>query len=201
MLDRMRSIDAMPPRALARWIGARDAVLRGLVHSLSNRVGTVVAASGILAAGGVDVARTVLGGEAQRLDLLLTEFRFATDDPLGDEALAEPLIVGELVAQALALRTHVGDARAATVTLDGVDEAPPASAARAALLQALVVLLAGVDGAEITVRARADEAVVQLATEPAAHPDAVVAAEWLLGVPAGHGIALPRLGRLENAGR
>lgn len=201
----MRSADAAAAPAdasvLLRWLTARDAVLRGLVHTLSNRVGTVVAASGMLLVGSADVAGRVLEGEADRLDALLAEFRLVTADPFEPGTAPEPVVLGEVVAQAIALRTHVGEARDAVVTLEGVSEVPPVLASPARLLQALVVLLDGVDAAAITLRARDnDRGGVELSTEPAPSADVIATAAWLLGGAGGRGIVLPRFGTLPDAG-
>jgi hypothetical protein len=92
--------------AVLAWAAARDAVLRGLVHALSNRVGTVAAVAGMLDGAppaGVEVAARVLAGEGERLEAVLAAFRLATADPLGDDAAAEPLHVGELLGEVAAL--------------------------------------------------------------------------------------------------
>ncbi len=205
-LDPMRSADAARPAApvspavVLRWAAARDAVLRGLVHTLSNRIGTVVAAGGILAAGSAEVAGRVLEGEAERLELLLAEFRLLAADPFGDEAAPEPVVLHEVVAQAVALRAHLGGAPDAGAACEGVSEAPPVLASRAALLQALVVLLAGVEGDAVTLRAHVDERGVEVRADPAVAPDAVAAAAWLLGAAAGQGVLLPRFEVMQHAG-
>lgn len=197
LLDRMRSADAAVGGPAAAWVAARDAVLRGLVHALSNRVGTVAAASALLEAGSAETAGRVLGGEVERLEALLALFRAATADPFGAGA-TEPLICAEVVGEALALHAHAGDAGSARVPQSGVDGAPPVLAPRAALLHALLVLIAGAaEGAVL--RADADASVVRLRFDPPSGPEAAAGAAWLL---AGSGaevdgegvVALPRLG-------
>lgn len=166
--------------ALRAWQTARDAVLRGLVHALSNRVGTVVAAGGLLEAGSAEVAGRVLGGEAERLEALLAQFRLITSDPFGDEAAPEPLILGEVVGDAITLHAYAAEARGAAVTSAGVDAAPPVLVSRAGLLHALLVLLAGVGDEAVVLRADVGPGgEVHVRIDPPSGGEAPVAAGWL----------------------
>ncbi len=64
--------------AALAWAGARDRALRGLVHALSNRVGTVGAVGAMLdgaAAESVATASRILAGEGERLEALLALVR------------------------------------------------------------------------------------------------------------------------------
>lgn len=179
MLDRMRSenaavfVTAADPRRT--WMEVRDPILRGLVHALSNRVGTVVAASGMLDAGSVDVAGQVLRGEADRLESLVTQFRLATADPFGAEAVPEPLVLADVVADVVALRGSVADVGEAALTCEG--DVPPVVTSRVGLVHAVLLLLR--DGAT-ALRAVATRDGVSLRAEPAPITEALDAAVWLL---------------------
>lgn len=192
-LDPMRSENAAPAgddaphladRVVHAWTAVRDAVLRGLVHALSNRVGTVSAAAAMLEAGSADVARRVLAGESERLERLLEEFRLLTADPFDVAAGAEPLVVADVMRDALSLRAHAVDGPEPPVTLVGVDQVPPVLVSRAGLLHALLVLLHGVGEDGIAVHASVDAGAVVLGAEPTTTGWADVAA-WLL---AGSGV-------------
>lgn len=201
-LDPMRSANAAMPSdadpaaaydALRTWLAARDAVLRGLVHALSNRVGTVIAAGGLLDAGSAEVAARVLGSEADRLERLLEEFRLVTADPF--DGAPEPVVLADVVRDAIALCAHAGDVDAIPATLAGVDGAPPLLVERTALLQALLVLLPGASRVQVTVAGD----FVSLAVHPARDAEAARAVAWLLRASGGHvdveqTVFVPRLG-------
>lgn len=200
-LDRMRSGgasaadgSAADAAALRAWGAARDAVLRGLVHALSNRVGTVVAAGALLDGGSAEAAGRVLRGEGDRLELLLAHFRLVTADPFGEDAAPEPVVLTDVVGDALALHAYAADASDAGAITATIGGAPPVLASRAGVLHALLVLLAG--GAS-AVRAEPGPEVVRLRVEPA--PDAAAAAAARLLTSAGDGaggaLLLPRFGR------
>ncbi|GJG86555.1 hypothetical protein tb265_17360 [Gemmatimonadetes bacterium T265] len=191
--------DATAYTSLRTWVAARDAVLRGLVHALSNRVGTVVAAGGMLEAGSAEVAGRVLGGEAERLEALLAQFRLATADPFGDAAAPEPLLLAEVVGEAVALHGYADAAGEGAVALARVGEAPPVFVSRVGLLHALLVLLADAGGGTTTLRADVGGAgVVDVRTDPPPGGAGASAAAWLLrasGVrAAGGALTLPQLG-------
>lgn len=203
--------------ALRAWALARDAVLRGLVHALSNRVGTVAAVAGMLesaegdgaSAESVGVAARILAGEGERMEALLAQFRLATTDSFGADAAPEPVHVLELLAEVATLAAVVGwEVGIAGET--GGGDTPPAMVGRAPLAHALLVLLHAARGgvAEAPVLAAAREGVavrlwVASGTSRApvpVPPDVLGACAWLLGaaaVRAGDGRAelwLPALG-------
>jgi hypothetical protein len=175
--------------AALAWARARDAALRGLVHALSNRVGTVGAVGAMLdgaAAESVGTASRILAGEGERLEALLALFRLATADPFGADAAPEPLHVPELLGEVAAL---VGYAAAdAAVRVEAPPEVRPAVASRAALAQALVAAAAACGGAEVVLAAAPAGAAVRLSVGPAggaAAADAAGAAAWLLAASGG----------------
>ncbi len=185
----MRSTDAAgdasaPHRAGAAlgahrtWTAARDAVLRGLVHALSNRVGTVVAVGGLLEHGSGALAATVLGGESERLETLVQQFRLVTADPFGDAVAPEPVLVPDACADAIALHALAGDGRERVISTAYEEALPPALVSRAGLLHALLVLLAAGD-APAVLWARADGGELRLWVEPPAPGPALDAAAWL----------------------
>ncbi len=172
------------------WAAARDAALRGLVHALSNRVGTVAAVAGMLDGApppeSVGTAARVLAGEGERLEALLALFRLATADPFGDDAAPEPLHVPELLAEAAALAGYA--APDAAFRADAAPDVRPAVASRAALAQALVAAAAACGGAEVVLAAAPAGAAVRLTVGPAggaAAADAAGAAAWLLAASGG----------------
>lgn len=167
--------------AVLAWARARDAVLRGLVHALSNRVGTVGAVAAMLDGAppeSVVTAARVLDGEAGRLDALLAHFRLATADPLAGEA--EPVHVPELLAEVAALAGYVEGGGA--VAVDAPAEVRPAVVRRTALAHAVLALAhaAAGAGAEVTLRARNDGGRVVIAVAGGEGRGGAAAA-WLLG--------------------
>lgn len=191
----------MPPvsaEAALAWARAQGAVVRGLVHALSNRVGTVAAvgamldgaASGGVPPGSVDTASRILVGEGERLDALLAAFRLATTDPPGADAAPEPLDVAALLGEVAALAAAAG--------WDVEDVAhgalPPAVASRAGVVHALLALA---PGRHLMLRADADGGHVLVRVAGAAgRGPALEAAQWLAGVPvevAADGAAVLRL--------
>ncbi len=156
--------------AALAWAGARDRALRGLVHALSNRVGTVAAAGAMLDGAPAESAATasrVLAGEAERLEALLALFRLATADPFGADAAPEPVHVPELLGEVAALLGHAEPDAPVRVAADaGVR---PAVASRAALAQALATaaVAAARGGAGVTLGAAGDGPAVRLTVAPA----------------------------------
>ncbi len=158
---------AAAPAAPAARAAARDAVLRGLVHALSNRVGTVVAVASMLdpEAPAAGAAATILREEGGRLETLLEEFRRFAGEP-GE--LAEPLYLPELVALAVALHAHHPTLRDVPCEVVGVEALPPALGAPSAVVDALLVALgaakegAGEGGRAVRVVGAADGDVVRL---------------------------------------
>lgn len=207
-----------PPGAavLARLAAARDAALRGLVHALSNRVGTVGAIAGMLdpAAPVAGVAAEVLRGEGERLEQLLEEFRRLAAEPA---AAPEPVHLPDLLAGVAALHAHHPLLRDLPCAVVGAEALPPVLAEPAAVADALLAaldtakaaassaggagavrLVGTVDGDLVRVRAEPD-------AEPAADPPTLAWAlpggaggAWL-GVRGG-GVSLPTLASGRRGG-
>ncbi len=179
--------------AALAWARARDAALRGLVHALSNRVGTVGAVGAMLdgaAAESVGTASRILAGEGERLEALLALFRLATADPFGGDAAPEPLHLSELLGEVAALAGYA--AADAAVRVEAAPDVRPAVASRAALAQALVAAAAACGGAEVVLAAAPAGARVRLTVGPAegaAAADAAGAAAWLLAAWGGSAAA------------
>lgn len=191
--------------ALAARATARDAVLRGLVHALSNRVGTVGAVASMLdpAAPVAGAPAAMLQEEAGRLEQLLEEFRRFAGEPGGTP---EPLHLPDLLALAVALHAHHPGLRDVPCAVEAGEALPPAYAEPHAVLDALLVALdaakgaAGAAGVRLTGDADADRVRVRVAPADAA-ADGTEALAWSLPggagratVAAGHGVLeLPTL--------
>jgi hypothetical protein len=168
--------------AVLQWVRERDAVLRGLTHALSNRVGTVAAVAGMLAPG-EPVSGPVAGAlrdESARLEEVLALYRLL---PLDAGAEPEPLFLPDLIPAVVELHSHNGAYRDQPVAVEGAPDAPPVLVPHSAFAQALLVLLAAGAEAGGAARLRWDGAAggdrVAL-TVDAASP-AVGAVAWLLG--------------------
>lgn len=161
-------LDTPGAAALSARAAARDAVLRGLVHALSNRVGTVGAVASVLdpAAPVAGAPAAMLQDEAGRLEQLLEEFRRFAGEPAGGP---EPLHLPDLLALAVALHAHHPGLRDVPCALVGGDALPPAYAEPHAVLDALLVALdaakgaAGAGGVRLTGDADADRVRVRVA--------------------------------------
>jgi nitrogen-specific signal transduction histidine kinase len=140
--------DGADARVLARLVTARDGVLRGLVHALSNRVGTVAAVAGMLdpEAPAAAIAASVLQGEAERLEALLEEFRRLASEPA---ASPEPVHLPDLLAGVVALHAHHPTLRDVACPVDGAAELPPVLAEPAAVTDALLAALDAAKGAAL----------------------------------------------------
>ena len=173
---------------MAQWVTERDAVLRGLTHALSNRVGTLSAVAGMLAPGEA-VAPPVaaaLTDESARLEAVLALYRLL---PFDREAPPEPLHLPDLVPAVLELHGHHAALRDVPCEVEPDPAAPPVLAPHSALVQALLVLLAaGARAAEaggsgaggrLCWAAGGDGDRVAITVDGAAA--AVGAAAWLLG--------------------
>ena len=145
----------------ARWLSVHDDLLRGLTHALSNRVGTISAASYLLdqQPSSAAVAET-LRAESERLETLLQLMRML---PYPEGAVAEPVIPTDAIASAVALQSHHNELRdiPVVVTLDG--DVQPAYVNPTALALAVAVAIgvaqraAGMGGSvELVVSSSAD---------------------------------------------
>ena len=191
-LDAAAQGGARPPAdALSSLAVERDAVLRGLVHALSNRIGIVGAVAGMLEpdvpAGGATVG--MLQAESERLSGLLDEFRLFAGEPV---SAPEPVHLLDLVASVLALHAHHPTLRDVVCEAVAVQTLPPAmadpDAVRCALLAAVGAAerAAGETGARV--RGVVEGDTVRLIAEPV---DAGAAAEgdaqaWAFARGAGH---------------
>jgi hypothetical protein len=192
-------LDRGPAAPWARRAAARDAVLRGLVHALSNRVGTVGAVASMLdpgaPAGGAPVA--MLQGEAERLERLLEEFRRFAGEPGGGP---EPVHLPDVVALAAGLHAHHPTLRDVPCALPEADALPPAYADPAAVLDALLVALdaakGAAGGAAVRIAASADAEVVRVWTSGHGAAGAETL-DWPLPGGAGRGWVGPDGGGVE----
>ena len=94
----------------AHWLTVHDELLQGIAHTLSNRVATIGAAAYMLGIDGANVVQqsTILGGECESLEALLHAMR---DLPRRVGIVAEPVMPGDVVRAALALRAQCGELR------------------------------------------------------------------------------------------
>jgi len=188
----------------ARWLSVHDDLLRGLTHALSNRVGTISAASYLLdqlPSGNGTIGET-LRAESERLESLLLLLRML---PYPEGAVAEPVIPTDVVSNAVALQAHHNELRTVpvNVTLDG--DVQPAYASPAALTMAIavaigatqrtagpggrvdVVVSSSADTVSIDARSiREDGSVADLDQDSALD---IAAITWLLSLYRGHGDA------------
>lgn len=145
---------------------ARDGVLRGLAHELSNRTGTIGAvAEALVAADPASRLALALRAEAARLDEVLRLLRLLPADPARP---AEPVRPADLVADAAALFALHPAGRDRAVALERGDAAPPVRAHVPTAVRALVALLVGAaggdgDGAAVAVTWREADGDVVLA--------------------------------------
>ena len=205
----------------ARWLTIHDELLRGLSHTLSNRVATIDAATYMLTLDGADVASqtATLRSEAERLEALLHALRALPRQDGGD---AEPVMASDAVQGALSLHSHLGELRdvPCDVTVDA--DAMPGYADPVALQHALLVALttarrsAHRAGGRVTVRVSGDAAVVRFAVDADSDDESrsdrandAVAIDWLLGAHGGRSepeaamltFTVPTLAAARNAER
>lgn len=183
-----------------RWLSVHDDLLRGLTHALSNRLGTISATAYMVELQPASAAAT-LRSESERLDSLLALFRLL---PRRAEALAEPVIPTDILAQAIAITHHHPESRDMLVHIAPEGDLQPAYAEPGQMAMALCVALgtarrcAGVGGS-VTVRVASTTDVVELETighgaegAAAAAPDGesagdLAAINWLLDAVHGDG--------------
>lgn len=195
------------PEGAVRWLTVHDDLLRGLTHSLSNRVGTIAAAAYMVEMQPATLSNTAntLRTESERLEQLLQLFRLL---PRRADSVAEPIVPTDAVSQAIALQSHHADLREIpiTVTIDG--DLQPAYAEPAALALAVVVMLgtahraiAGQGEIVVTISSSTDHVRINSRGVPSDASAAVVADEhaerdaaadvaavhWLLAAVGGNG--------------
>lgn len=122
----------------ARWLMIHDDLLRGIAHTLSNRVSTIDAAAYMLELGGTDVAlqTATLRGETTRLEELLGALRIL---PRRADTPAEPVMPNDAVRAALAVHAHHGDLHGVPCDVDIASDVTPGYADPLALQHALLV--------------------------------------------------------------
>src|SRR5476649_919601 len=124
--------------ALAAWVELSDALMRGLVHALNNRVTAVSAFLELAALGDEELtAQRVLPGELARLQQVNMLFRLL----LTEELPAEAMELSSVLDDALTLHSH--HSRLREVRCDVVREGTilPIRVPRWALLRLLLLLL------------------------------------------------------------
>lgn len=115
------------PAGAANWLTIQDDLLRALAHSVSNRVGTILAFTGTLELGAPASAQTItiLRQEADRLEQLLQRLRML---PRREDSALEPMLLPDALAQAWELVAELPDAREVALHVEGAAEAPPVRA-------------------------------------------------------------------------
>jgi hypothetical protein len=134
----MRDTDAHEGPALAAWVELSDALMRGLVHALNNRVAALSALAELAALGDNELtAQRVLPGELARLQQVNLLFRLM----LTEEVPPEALELAPVLDDALALHAH--HSRLRTVRCEVVRHGTvlPLRAPRWALFRLLLILL------------------------------------------------------------
>jgi len=187
------------------WALEQEALLRGLAHALSNRVGTIVSAVGMLAPGAPAAAPIVgvLQDEGTRLEELLGLVRLLAGD--GGSDAPEPIHLPDLVRPIVALHAQHPDGRDVDTSTEATPIDAPAVASPTALGRVLLLLLtAAKRSSEADVRigwlARERDVVVTIDGAPgdataAAHGDALLTGGGQVHATAtGYRIELPRLG-------
>jgi len=186
------------------WLAEQGALLRGLAHAFSNRVGTLVAATGLLVPGG-GASPTIVGvlrEEGDRLEELLGLMRLLAGPADAEKEVPEPIHLPDLVTPAVELHSHHPALRDVPVAVEPDPLAAPVRARHAGLTRALLVLLSAAKaGAPQGVRIawRGDGDAVVLTLDGALGTDGPAeAARGLVGAPveasvAGYLVRLPRI--------
>ncbi len=122
----------------ARWLMIHDELLRGIAHTLSNRVSTIDAAAYMLELDGTDVVQqtATLRSETVRLEQLLSALRIL---PRRADTPAEPVMPDDMVRAALAVHSHHGDLHGVPCDVDIASDVMPGYADPLALQHALLV--------------------------------------------------------------
>ena len=151
---------------LTEWLALSEALLRGLVHALNNRLTAVSAYVELAGMGDEDFAvERVLPPEMARLQAVGGLFRLL----VSDAGAAEAMEVAPLVDEALALHAQHPTLRGVQCTVVRAGASPTVRAPRWALLRLLLVMLeSGKSAAELSnrdttaLRVESDEAWVTL---------------------------------------
>lgn len=200
----MSDVSGRASDASAAWAAEQSALLRGIAHALSNRVGTLGSVVGMLAPDAPVAAPilAVLTDESARLEALLGLVRVLAGDAEG--GAPEPVHVPDLVAPVVALHAQHPDVRDVECLVDASPIDVPAHVAPNALVRALLVLLTAVkrDVAAVSIQwAAAGDGVSIDLTGSSANAGAIATARALLGDGArvdttdrGARIVVPRFG-------
>lgn len=135
--------------AAALWAAEQAALVRGLAHALSNRVGTVVAVGGMLAPDAPAPAMVVgmLQDEGGRMEELLALMRLVAGE--ADESPdPEPIHLPDIVTPVVALHGHHPALRDVPVKVEPDPDAPPVRARYGGFVRALLVLLSAAKAGE-----------------------------------------------------
>ena len=132
-----------PDPAASAWRHVAEDVLHGLNHALSNRLNALAAYAVLLEAGeSVDKEQEHhVISEVDRLEQLLKLYRLV---PFAGGTTTEPVLIADIVPDALALLHSLLDVRDIPVTIDGNPETPPVLESAAAFTQAMLLMLDGV---------------------------------------------------------
>jgi hypothetical protein len=194
----------------ARWLSVHDDLLRGLAHTFSNRVATVVAVAGLLDPSRAPDAKVLFGlrTDADRLVGLLEQLRQL---PRRDDADLEPMLAGDSVRAALALVAHHPEYRDGRCTVVVADDVPPVRTDPGALQHALCVALvaanrvgAGQAGVRVALTTEGDVVRIDVSADGSSGEGVLEslvrdadAITWLLARSEGRGEATPYGCRIE----
>ena len=132
-----------PDPAASAWRHVAEDVLHGLNHALSNRLNALASYAVLLEAGeSVDKEQEHhVISEVDRLEQLLKLYRLV---PFAGGTTSEPVLIADIVPDALALLHSLLDVRDIPVTIDGNPETPPVLESATAFTQAVLMMLDGV---------------------------------------------------------
>jgi signal transduction histidine kinase len=187
------------------WAAEQEALLRGLAHALSNRVGTIVSAVGMLLPGAPAAAPIVemLHDEGVRLEELLGLVRLLGGD--GGDCAPEPIHLPDLVRPVVALHAQHPDVRDVEASIDETPIDVPAMASPTAVGRVLLLLLTAAKRAHdagVRVGWKAREGGVAITIDGAPGDDAMAAraapmladGARVRATDTGYRIELPRFG-------
>ena len=190
-------------KGVTRWLSIHDDLLRGLTHTLSNRVGTIAAAAYMveLQPASLATSAAALRAESETLEALLRLFRML---PRRVRSVGEPVIPTDAANSAIELYGHHPHHPITPVIVVVDGDVQPAYVEPEALAMAIVV---GLDAAsrtgahrtsatsaqqlEITISCSTDWVTVHVTARDGAIDtdvtDDVAAISWLLSPFNGHG--------------
>ncbi|MBI3791544.1 MAG: hypothetical protein HY275_11790 [Gemmatimonadetes bacterium] len=169
----------VPPAVSGAWQPVADGLLRGLNHTLSNRVSALSSYGAFVEAGEeLDPDHLqALVGEVAHLERLLRLYRLL---PVSADGREEPVRISDALPDAADLLGSHLDLRTVPLRFEVADDAPPVLARLAALVQGLVLVLheageaalAAGDGAAVQVRVfgAGDRVMTAVAATKAAGP-------------------------------